>query len=142
MSIKEKAAQALAERELAMDAYGAVESVAALEALRASLVGAEDEARAILDLTILHRKRAEKGELEELNAVADWFDKSALPVAAAFPVFLTFLASEKILADPMRSTALLVAYLFGGVLWVICRWKSLQYSKRAKRGAAELGKVD
>lgn len=142
MSIEDIAAQALAERNAAMRRYAAVPDVEALEALRLQNASEEDKEQANRELAILRRKRTMKGEWEDLSALADFFDKSALPVAAAVPVFLTFLAGEKILVDPLRSKVLVTAYLFGGCAWIFCRWKAFQYGRRAKRGAAELGKVD
>ena len=123
-----------------MNAYSGVMGMEALEELRAGAVFAKD--RRILDLVILARRRAEKVQLESYGHLAELFDKSALPAAAALPVFLTFLASEKLLADPWRTTVLTAAYVLGGAVWVYCRLRSHWYGSRAKRGAATLGKVD
>lgn len=109
------------------------------EELRAGAADVKDQR--ILDLVILARRREEKVQLESYAQLADLFDKSALPAAAVLPVFLTFLASEKLLSDPWRTTILTVAYILGGV-WIYCRLRSLRYGSMAKRGAASLGKVD
>ena len=140
MSIENIAAQALAERIESMNAYSGVTDVGALEELRAGAADVKDQR--ILDLVILARRREEKVQLESYAQLADLFDKSALPAAAVLPVFLTFLASEKLLSDPWRTTILTVAYILGGVVWIYCRFRSLRYGSMAKRGAASLGKVD
>jgi len=142
MSIQKDAAQALAEREEIVNAYTDVGDVQALEALRLMRASAEDKEKAALELAILIRKRTLKGELEMLAFTAEWWEKSAVPLAAAFPVFITFLASEKILDGHLRSKVLLASYLLGGLAWGVCRWVALKYGGRAKRGAADLGKVD
>ncbi len=95
-----------------------------------------------LDAAILSRRRVRKSFLESLTTLADLFDKAALPAAAAIPVFLTFLATEKLLTDRWRTTVLVGGYLVGAILWLFCRWKVYQLTNEAKLGAAELGKVD
>jgi len=140
MSVEEDAAQAFLEREAALLRYATIDSLVALEALRSRTADPKD--REALDAVILQRRREEKSELEELNAVAELYDKAALPIAAALPVFLTFLAGEKLLVGPARTYVLVLAYLSGGVMWIFCRWKAYQCAREAKRGTALLGKVD
>lgn len=142
MSIKERAAQALAEREESLEDFAKIGDFRALEAHRLAGLSEEERLLANLDFAILARKRAIKGELDVLDRWADLYDKAALPAAAAVPAFLTFLASEKVVVDPVRSTVLAAAYLFGGSVWIFCRWMAHRLSCRAKRGAADLGKVD
>lgn len=141
MSIREHAAQARAERDAVLVELAALD-VASLEALRLRATDDDRLLQACLDHEILARKRAAKAELEELAVQADFFEKASLPLAAAIPVFLTFLAGEKVLLDTWRPVILGIAYVVGGVLWAVCRGLSLRYGKRAKFGAAELGKVD
>lgn len=140
MSIEDVAAQALAERRGAMRAYDSVRQLAALEELRAQT--AEPKQQRVLDLVLLERRRQIKADGEVYDRLSDLFDKASLPAAAALPVFVTLLASERLLVDPLRQKVLLVSYLFGGVLWLICRWYSYRLGVRAKRTAALLGKVD
>jgi len=140
MSIENIAAQALAERIEAMNAYAGVADLRALEELRFKAEGAEDQR--ILDLVILARRREAKVELETFDRLAELYDKSALPAAAALPAFLTFLAGEHVIVDPWRTKFLMLAYLFGGSVWIFCRFRSHVCSLKAKLGAAALGKVD
>lgn len=58
--------------------------------------------------------RSIKVELETFDRLAELYDKSALPMAAALPAFLTFLAGEHVIVDPWRTKFLMLAYLFGG----------------------------
>jgi len=115
-------------------------SLAELEALRPRMESGPQ--RDDLDAAILSRRRVRKAFLESLTTLADLFDKAALPAAAAIPVFLTFLATEKLLVERWRSTVLVVGYMVGAILWLFCRWKAYQLTNEAKLGAAELGKVD
>lgn len=138
--IREDSEKALADRRASQDQYAAISSMAALEALRARMdVGPE---RDHLDHLILSRRRGLKAELEKLGVASDLFDKAAIPAAAALPGFLTFLASEKLLADGLRAPVLSGAYLVGAALWMFCRWKSFQNARLMRVGASELGKVD
>jgi hypothetical protein len=138
--LEELAAQALAARRQAIRAYDGVRNVEALEAMRARAT--EEGDREVLDKVILIRRRQEKGAWEELVTRADLYDKASIPLAAALPVFVTFLGAEHVLVDPVRFGLLLTAYLFGGFIWLASRWASFKYGARAKRGLARLGKVE
>lgn len=113
--------------------------LAQLEALRARLSGAE---RDDLDSLITQRRRATKALLENLSVMSELFDKAALPAAAALPVLLTLMASERLIADSVRTWLLISAYIVGGALWALCRWASFLYLKQARLGSADLGKVE
>jgi hypothetical protein len=141
MSIREDAAQAKAERDAILTELAALD-VASLEALRLRSDQDNRLLQACLDQEILARKRAVKAELEELAVQADFLEKVSLPIAAAIPLFVTFLFSEKVLPDPWRTTLMVAAYLAGGGIWAVCRGLSLRFGKRAKVGSAGLGKVD
>jgi HEAT repeat protein len=138
--LEEVAAQALAERRQAIQAYDGILDIEALEALRSRV--AEGKERELLEHVILLRRRQAKADFEEQDRWADLFDKSSIPAGAAVPVLFTFLSAEHVLVDPTRFKWLLAAYLFGGVIWLVSRWLCLRYGTRAKGGLAELGKVD
>lgn len=138
--LEEAAGQALAAREEAARPYEAIRDLAALEAMRSS--SADDQQREILDHVILRRKRQVKGDFEALERIADLFDKAAVPLAAALPVFVSFLSAEHALVDPARFRWLLGSYTFGAVVWLFCRFASVRYGARARRGLAHLGKVE
>ncbi len=138
--LEELAAQALAERRQAIQAYDGVRNVEALEAMRPGITDVKE--REFLDAVILIRRRLEKGAWEEFEKRADLYDKAAIPLAAALPVFVTFLGAERVLVDPVRFALLLAAYIFGALVWLVSRWASFKYGTRAKRGLARLGKVE
>lgn len=95
-----------------------------------------------LDEVIARRKRQAKGELEALEKVAEFFDKSAIPLSAAFPTLAMFLAAEHVLDDPARFYVLLGSYMVGGLIWGSFRWLALRCGQEARRGLADLGRVD
>jgi hypothetical protein len=132
--------EALRELLRRMQAYDAITDVKALEAMRAIAVDVEEQRT--LDLVILTRKREAKALFEVLDRRADLFDKSALPAAAALPGFVAFLDSQHVFDGSHRAGVLTFSYLFGGAVWIICRWLSFKYGGTAKRRLAELGKVD
>ncbi len=141
ISIETAAAQAMAERQAAMKFYEAIADWRTLQALRDSDDPVAGSSK-VLELVILERKRLAKGDLEALEKVADLFDKASLPLAAAFPVFMSALAGEKLLVDALRAKLVIGAYIIGGIFWIVLRALSLLYALRARRGLAELGKVD
>ena len=140
MLVNQEAASALAQRALAVDAYGGITSIETLEALRDNTMLETD--RKVLDQVILMRKRSEKARLEQLAAGAEVMEKSSLPLSAAMPVFVTFLASEQLIAPPWRTVSLASAYLIGGLLWITCRLLAFKWLKDAKVGIVRLGKVE
>jgi hypothetical protein len=140
MSIEESAARALEERIAAMNAYAGIPDLRALEELRFKTT--DPSSQRALDLVILARRREAKVLLESFDRLAELYDKSALPSAAALPAFVTFLVGEHVVSDPWRTSFLAVAYLFGGLVWIYCRFKAHAWGRKAKLGAAELGKVD
>lgn len=95
-----------------------------------------------LEEVISRRKRQAKGEFEALEKVAEFFDKSAIPLSAAFPTLAMFLATEHVLDDPARFYVLLGSYMIGGVIWGFFRWLALRCAQEARRGLADLGRVD
>lgn len=110
-----------------------------LESMR-SLVKQEDSH--LLEELITLRKREAKGDYEALEKAAEFFDKSAIPLAAAFPTLAMFLATEHVLDGPFRFPVLLASYMLGGTIWGFFRWMSLRLAQEARRGLADLGKVD
>ena len=141
MTIREEAARARTEHHATLAEYAQLDQDS-LEALRLQCPEDDRRRRAYLDLALTLQRRDVKAEIEVLALQAEFFDKAALPMAAAFPVFMTFLASEKVLADPWRTAAVGCSYVVGAVLWMICRWQAFRLGRRAKHGTAELGKVD
>lgn len=134
------AAVAQRARQASHSQYALIDSIAALEALRAGMETGQE--RDSLDALLVQRRRTAKASLENLGVLGDLYDKAALPAAAALPVLLTLLVSERLIGDTVRTWLLLSAYLVGGALWALCRWMSYRYSKEARNGAATLGKVD
>jgi len=140
MNIHDPVKKAQAFQDQAVRAYRSVRDVRVLELLRAE--SKDDVERRRLDLVILLRKRAAKAEFEAIEREADFWDKAALPCAAAIPGLLNLLAGASVANDPLWRAANVACCVAGAVVWLLCRLAALNQSKRAKAGLADLGKVD
>jgi hypothetical protein len=141
MSSHEIAAQIQSRREQAICPFENIDDLNMLEALRDVIVG-NDKMLATLDDLILERKREAMGDALALECVADLYDKSAAPLALAFPVLIAVVGAEALVPTPLAHWLSGASYLLGATLWVVMRILSLRTAKHARLKLARLGKVD
>lgn len=132
--------EAVAYRDQLFSSLDEVPDFQTLEVMRA--LAKDEDLRRAIDVVLVQTKRKAKEEFERYDRLADFWDKAALPMAAAIPGFFAIMISDHLVPNPVPSGATAASYLAGAIAWLICRVAAVRYGIRAKAGLALLGKVD